>query len=232
MRLSDFDIVSNLAENSVCRVMMCRYTRTQCVCAIKQYMYHKSKQAERELHALSALNHTHIMHMLATFRDPSGSLYIVAKIYPLGPLSLRLRKKSLFAESEAVHTLAIPLTSALAYMHGLGFLHRDVRPDNILLTSRACVITGLGSSVDPCVDDGRSWPITPYSPDEVHDGEAPTQASDIWACAHVLYRVIKGNYSVQSMIILANMHMKDPLQRISAKKAHEMFKGDTLQKLP
>lgn len=85
----------------------------------------------REIFTLSSLDHPGIVPVLGYGEDPRGRLYLVMPLYEAGSLQERLDREETFTV-EQVLSLIREVVAALVYLHSAGFLHRDVKPANIL----------------------------------------------------------------------------------------------------
>src|SRR6478735_10354011 len=90
-------------------------------------------QHHRELKALTSLRHPGLVALLdgGTEPGPDGRTYVVTDLVEGPSLARRLDAGPLSADE--VRVLAIGLGEALAHVHARGFVHRDVKPANILL---------------------------------------------------------------------------------------------------
>ena len=90
-------------------------------------------QHHRELKALTSLRHPGLVALLdgGTEPGPDGRTYVVTDLVEGPSLARRLDAGPLSADE--VRVLAIGLAEALAHVHAHGFVHRDVKPANILL---------------------------------------------------------------------------------------------------
>ena len=79
--------------------------------------------------------HPKIIKMLAVVKDPIHP-YVVMEFFPSTNLKLRIMHKEEFIK-ENFQTIIDQAASALAFMHEKGWVHRDVKPDNILVNASA-----------------------------------------------------------------------------------------------
>ncbi|MCR9245834.1 MAG: serine/threonine protein kinase [bacterium] len=104
------------------------------------------------------------------------------------------------ARHERVATMVAELAEALAYAHGEGIVHRDVKPHNVLLTKNGSVrLLDFGLAADlswldePKGAEREGLAGTPHymSPEQAR-GEATGPAGDIFACGVVTYELLRG----------------------------------------
>ena len=129
---------------------------------------------------MAALNHP----ALATLYGVElwrGSPVLVVEYMAGGTLASRVTQGPM--PLEEIVRLGITIADALAYMHGHGVLHRDVKPGNIGMTGDGAVkLLDFGLTGDEHTPAG-----TPaYLPREALEGADPDEAIDLWALALVL----------------------------------------------
>src|SRR5947207_487861 len=95
----------------------------------------------REIATAARLNHPHIVPLLAA-GDVEGLPYFVMPLVEGKSLRERLAGGELPID-EAVSILR-DVAKALAYAHEHGVVHRDIKPDNVLLTGGAATVTDFG----------------------------------------------------------------------------------------
>uniref|UniRef100_A0A915PU94 non-specific serine/threonine protein kinase n=1 Tax=Setaria digitata TaxID=48799 RepID=A0A915PU94_9BILA len=86
-------------------------------------------KAERDI--LAEADSNWIVKLYYSFQDEQ-SLYLIMEYVPGGDMMQLLINKGLFDEKLARFYIS-ELTCAIEYVHGLGFIHRDIKPDNILI---------------------------------------------------------------------------------------------------
>lgn len=132
--------------------------------------------------------------------DYAHGAYFIAEYVEGEPLSHVLRERRRLGAFEAVRT-ALQALSALTEAHRQGIVHGDIKPDNLILSSKdgtgRCVLIDFGSArgVHPPQSTVVSRPIqaTPeYAAPEVVSGGAPTQASDLFSLGCVLFESLSG----------------------------------------
>jgi len=94
-------------------------------------------QARLEFEAVANINHPSIAKVLAIGHDNNGSPYLVQEFISGGNIiKLMLRSKDL----KTALTYLIPVAQALAAIHDVGVIHRDVKPENILINQQGIAV--------------------------------------------------------------------------------------------
>ena len=106
----------------------------------------------REARTAARMSHPHIVP-LHTFGEVSGLVYFVMGYIAGESLASRLKRQGPFPPEEA-RTLLVAICDALDYAHRQGVVHRDVKPDNILIdaVSGAPLLTDFGIAKPSLVD--------------------------------------------------------------------------------
>merc|ERR1719318_2368559 len=92
-------------------------------------------RAERDV--LVEVDHTWVVKMFYSFQD-ADALYLVMEFLPGGDVMTLLMKKDTLSE-EATQFYIAETALAIETIHKLGFIHRDIKPDNLLLDARGHV---------------------------------------------------------------------------------------------
>jgi len=110
-----------------------------------------------------------------------------------------------------------PIAEALDAAHDAGLVHRDVKPQNILVTRRGHpFLTDFGIAKSPhlrgLTDTGRFVGSANYASPEQIRGESLTAASDLYALAGVLYQCLTGRvpYPRDTEAAVMHAHLNDP----------------------
>jgi eukaryotic-like serine/threonine-protein kinase len=143
----------------------------------------------REARAVASLNHPHIVTVIDAGED-DGAPYIVFEYVPGETLKDRIRAIGRLAVPEAV-AYAIEIGRALSCAHSHRLVHRDVKPQNVLIDpdGRAKVTDfGIARSMEAkgLTATGRVLGTTDYVSPEQALGHQVTEQSDIYSLGIVL----------------------------------------------
>jgi tRNA A-37 threonylcarbamoyl transferase component Bud32 len=149
----------------------------------------------REVEITVALGrqHPNIVTVLAVGTTASGRPAIVMDFYERGSLHDQLRERGPLAVDEAVAAMVV-VADALAFAHAHGVLHRDVKPQNVLVLPTSWVLADFG--IARLVDTEHTASVETFtyrhaSP-QLLDGMAPTPADDLWALGSTLFTLLDG----------------------------------------
>jgi serine/threonine protein phosphatase PrpC len=124
-------------------------------------------------------------------------LYTVMPLYQGELLETRLARRPLMGLEEG-RNIAIKLARGVAALHHAGIIHRDIKPDNVILeTGGSLKLIDLGVVRVPGLEDfpPTDIPGTPaYMAPEMFAGEPGNEATDIYALGVTMFRAFTGEY--------------------------------------
>jgi serine/threonine-protein kinase len=152
----------------------------------------------REARIAARLSHPNIVP-LYTFGEVSGLVYFVMGYVAGESLASRLKNRGSYSPEEA-RTFLVALCDALDYAHRQGIVHRDIKPDNILLDSAsgAPMLTDFGIAKPTFAEaeltaTGQLIGTPHYMSPEQAQGRTDVDArSDIYSLGVVAYEMISG----------------------------------------
>lgn len=224
-KLDDFVTVRKLAENSFSVVSLCVHRTTRTTCVLKRFLCSRSKESAREMHTLEVLTHKNIVTAMDTFIAKGLGTVVVLEFHPEGTLATRLsgREKRMSAV-ELVARVGRPISLALRYMAGIGFVHRDVRPENILLSSSVgSKLCGFGHCVDPTVESCEGSVTRTRFTAPLTVEECPEPSEDVWALGAVLLSALDPRSEDRVAAIAMVMASHQPSDRPSARDVSDAF---------
>lgn len=150
----------------------------------------------REARAGMQMAHSNLVRILEAGTLEDGRGFLAMQLVDGPSLRAHLAVHGTLAADE-VRTLARDVASALAALHGAGVVHRDVKPENILLGSQGAVLTDLGlvrSIVFKTVTrHGAAVGTLAYMSPEQCVGRTVDGRSDVWSLGVVLYELLTGH---------------------------------------
>jgi TolB-like protein/tRNA A-37 threonylcarbamoyl transferase component Bud32 len=207
--LSHYAIISKLGQGGMGEVYLAEDTQLGRRVAIKLLRpetisdEHARKRLVREARAAATLDHPNICSIYEV-GEADGRSFIAMQYVEGETLDARIKRKPL--ELKQSLTLASQVADALAEAHAHGIIHRDIKPGNIMVTSRAQAMVmdfGLARVIAGAVESeaetqsllttpGTIVGTMPYmSPEQVR-GEVLDGRSDIFSFGVVLYEMLSG----------------------------------------
>jgi serine/threonine-protein kinase len=169
-------------------------------------------QFQQEATVLARMTHAHLVRVTDFFEE-AGNAYLVMDFVEGKSLACRIEQEGALLEKDVL-TWADQLLSALDYCHGQGVLHRDIKPQNVIVRSDGQAVLvdfGLVKLWDPSAPQTRTimrgMGTPEYAPPEQYETAAghtdPT--SDIYSVGATLYHALTGQSPPT-----ATLRMSDP----------------------
>jgi serine/threonine-protein kinase len=182
-----------------------------------------SGQFERETTQLAKLDHSNIVKLL-DHGCHEGVFYVVTEFIDGQSLGDIIKQSPLMEESAV--DLGLEIADALSYMNSSGIVHRDIKPDNILISDEGevkIVDFGLSREEDQQTVSikGEMFGTPQYLAPEYIDGKKLTVKTDIYSLGVTLFYMVSGVLPFQAgtpMALLSKQLNEQPpmLNKISS----------------
>jgi len=159
-----------------------------------------SERFLREIGITARLSHPHVMPLLDSGASADGEvLYYVMPLVPGESLRDRLLRGDRPSIAESLR-LASEITDALAYAHASGVVHRDVKPENVMLSGGHAIVVDFGIAkavgdargAEAITTEGMSLGTPLYMAPEQAAGELVDAHGDVYAVGVMLFEMIAG----------------------------------------
>lgn len=175
------------------------------------------RRFEREAQAVLMLSHENIVRSYDVGED-DGVSYIVLEYVEGKTLKEIIKEEGPLSPKTAVN-YACQVLDALSYAHERGIIHRDVKPQNVIITPRGkAKLTDFGIARDAAATT-RTFAGTNvigsvhYISPEQARGDNATAGSDIYSCAIMLYEMLTGSvpFSGDNSVAVALKHLQEEI---------------------
>src|SRR3989441_660237 len=181
----------------------------------------------REIAIAARLTHPHVLPLIDS-GQAEGSLYYVMPYVRGETLRQRLAREGRLPLKDALR-IARELSAGLDYAHREGFVHRDVKPENVLLADGHAVIAdfGIARAICQACDDENVTEVglaigTPeyMSPEQAAGDRELDGRCDMYSLACVIYETLTGDppFSGVSARAVIAKHLTEPLPPLRARR--------------
>jgi serine/threonine protein kinase len=218
-RIGPYDLLEKLAEGGMGSVYRGRHRTSGAVVAVKVIAPEMGKQLiqfkrfQQEFLATSKLDHPNVVRGL-DFGIEGTTAYLVLEYVAGESLGERIERETRIPEAEAVRIIA-QTAEGLHQAHVEDMIHRDVKPDNILLTPDGEVkladlglVKLLGNDLDLTRPNSGLGTPNFMAPEQFTDAKNVDLRCDVYSLAATLYMAVTGCLPFEASSVLATLQMK------------------------
>jgi len=175
------------------------------------------RRFEREASAVISLSHPNIVQSYDAGTDDNGVSYIVLEYVEGMTLKEYIRVRGCIPPRETVN-IAGQVLDALKHAHENGIIHRDVKPQNVMISGNSVKLTDFGIARDAS-STTRTFAGTNvigsvhYISPEQARGDDVTAESDIYSCAVMVYEMLTGTvpFGGENTVAVALKHLQEEM---------------------
>lgn len=207
--VGNYDLLEKIAEGGMGTIYRARQRETGQIVAIKIMPSHTAqnpvllKRFEQEFRAASRLDHPNIVRAL-DYGESSSMPYLVMEFVDGESLGQKLEREGRMNEQDAIKIIAM-VAQGLHRAHKLNLVHRDVKPDNILVNREGLAkLADLGLVKETDTDlnltkTGRGLG-TPHfmAPEQFRNAKNADIRCDIYSLGATLYQMVTGELPFRS----------------------------------
>jgi serine/threonine-protein kinase len=193
-QIPGYQVISKLGAGAMAVVYKAKQIALDRTVAIKILPKRMSASAE-----FAKLNHPNIVGAVDVGQEPGGFHYFVMEFVEGETVFDEMEKRGAYDEAEALR-ITIDVAKALEHAHAKGFIHRDVKPKNIMVTpERIAKLADMGlarhteDAEAAQQEKGRAYGTPYYIAPEQIKGEVDIDArADIYSLGATLYHMVTG----------------------------------------
>jgi eukaryotic-like serine/threonine-protein kinase len=177
----------------------------------------------REARAVARFSHPHVVTVIDAGED-DGNPYIVLEYVEGETLKERIARAGPLPAPEAV-AYAVEVGRALMAAHAERLVHRDVKPQNVLIDAQGrAKVTDFGIArsleAEGLTATGRVLGTTDYVSPEQALGEDVTEQSDIYSLGICIYEMLTGEvpFRADTQVAVAMKHVREPMPDVQRRR--------------
>lgn len=177
------------------------------------------RRFQREAISASSLSHPNIVEMYDVGED-DGNYFIVMEYIDGKTLKSLIKRRGALTLPEVIDIM-LQLTSAIACAHDSYIIHRDIKPQNVMILDDGRVkITDFGiaiaSNATELTQTNSVMGSVHYLPPEQANGQGATIKSDIYSLGILMFELITGHvpFKGDNAVEIAIKQMKEPLPNV------------------
>lgn len=221
-----YEIIRSIGEGGMANVYLARDVILNRLVAVKVLRGDLAedekfvRRFQREAIAASSLNHPNIVEVYDVGED-NGKYFIVMEYVEGKTLKSLIKKRGALTLPE-VQDIMLQLTSAIAHAHESYIVHRDIKPQNVIIMDDGRVKVmdfGIASQLNSneLTQTNSVMGTVYYLPPEQANGSSSSFKSDIYSLGILMYELVTGSvpFKGDSPVEVAIKHMKNPLPSIT-----------------
>ena len=180
------------------------------------------RRFQREAISASSLSHPNIVEMYDVGED-NGAYYIVMEYVPGRTLKSLIKRRGALTIPEVLDIM-LQLTSGIAHAHASYIIHRDIKPQNVMILDDGMVkITDFGIAMalnsNELTQTNSVMGSVHYLPPEQANGSGSTIKSDIYSLGIMMYELLTGKlpFKGENAVEIAIKQMKEPIPSVCKK---------------
>ena len=177
------------------------------------------RRFKREANSASSLKHPNIVEIYDVGED-NGKYFIVMEYVNGKTLKSLIKKRGALNINEAIDIM-LQLTSGIACAHDSYIIHRDIKPQNVMILEDGRVkITDFGIAMalnsNELTQTNSVMGSVHYLPPEQASGSGSTIKSDIYSLGILMFELLTGKvpFKGDNAVEIAIKHMKDPIPSV------------------
>lgn len=220
-----YEIIKTIGEGGMANVYLANDTILDRKVAIKVLRGDLSndekfiRRFKREALSVSNLSHPNIVEVYDVGEE-DGNYYIVMEYIEGKTLKQLLQKRGALTLNEVIDIMT-QLTDGLAHAHEAYIIHRDIKPQNIMIEDNGLVkITDFGIAMalnsTQLTQTNSVMGSVHYLPPEQANGKGSTVKSDIYSLGILMYELLTGSvpFKGDTAVEIALKHMKEKIPSI------------------